>query len=324
MNIISTDDGVLIHPLCGEEDILGAFFNKTSAIYGLTGSGKSYGAKSIISAIGTVTPKAIFYSKTEKQNKAYSTDNPSPIVYHSFNLNHLKQVLKYQEALVSRWDMSNCNLNNLTQLARKYNILYQNYFQELEQVENLEERDYLKCKYLVDALYEKMPNDEDENIFRFMKINPSILVIIDDFAAEVAGYCRKADSKEFLNSLGYNARHSQMTTIYLLQDTNAINPTGRRNMQTIVFSSPSEARVYLTTRNNGLSPEDMKEAVSVTKKLEELGGYRNLVYCRDGTYKYKWNYIIGNGEDKCRVCSYPLQEYCKRVSNDQTFVSIEN
>lgn len=328
--MLNADNGIRIHNP-DRDEIVDMFMNKLCCIYGLTGSGKSFGAKTIFDCLAEVIPRFLIYSKTENVNGDYGKIAPSPCVSSMFSVDKLKMDLEHQDGIMNIWKVSNTE-EKLAALAKylcdkKSKRRMDNIINELnEKTHSAEENLKKQIKVAKNRVYkefiwenfDKKPLNEDQKLLiKFMDVNPCFCQIIDDFASELHDAINsKNKGKEFFESLAFNIRHYYMTSIFMLQDINCLNPKMRRNSQTTVFTSATEARKYFSTGGNAFSKEDKANAEMVIQKVFESEDFKILIYCRQGTYKNMWNYIIGDPNANPRLGCEPVQQLCEHIQKN--------
>jgi hypothetical protein len=317
--IITTDTGIKIYPIQTHDEIHRAFANKLSANYGLTGGGKSYVSETIIEGLSTLIPKFLFYSATENANGAYKKIAPSPCVFNTFDVNKFQKDMGYQDAMSAIW-RAGIDIQHLDGMYNKLTRDRKELDSILRQLDVANTTGDDKTKKMIEAtkvqVYQHFISQlnlsnlspDDQKIVKRFNINPCVCIIVDDFAAELEAASKsKNGGKEFFRSLSYNTRHYNATWIFMLQNTDAMDAKMRSNTQTCIFVSPTELRKYFKNRTNSFSAADIKESEQVADKLEALQGHRVAVFCRDGTYDHKWNYMIGKANAKPEPGSKPLR-----------------
>lgn len=327
MDIINTETGIKIYPIESDEDIYKAFFCKITAIYGLTGSGKSFLINTILQSLAGVIPRFITYSATEAVNHNYTNMSCSPTVFSTFDPGLIKKNMEFQEGIMNYWKQGN-ELETLEPIFQRVassadKIKAESYIKQLDQLPIDTETDKKRIEISKVEIYKSfirtahLSNKDDITVKKWMDINPCFCYLIDDFAAEMSTATKSKNAyQEFFRSQSFNIRHYFSTAFILLQDLNALDPRMRTNIQTNIFTSMSEARGFFKNSTNNFSKEVFKDANSVCDKLEKMGGYRALVYCRSTTNNHLWYYMIGKSDAKPVLQCKPLRVLCEQVKDD--------
>ena len=222
MDIINADNGVKIYPIETEDDIIGAFFGKMIGNYGLTGGGKTYVSNDIIDGLSKITPRGLFYSKTEGTNGNYAAMTGKSTIFTSFNMEKFNDDIEMQEGVCALWRNANeidklkdvadkvipaQYLFDLNQTIDRLNRLDQNTEESKKKIE-MTKRNLYKHHIMKHYNPKMALTDEEELIIKRMNTNPCLLIVVDDFAAEVSEYSKsKLKGQEFFRSLSFNCRH---------------------------------------------------------------------------------------------------------------------
>jgi hypothetical protein len=250
-------------------------------------------------------------------------------VYDYFDEDKFRKDAEHQNQTCGYWrktielDVLNILYNKVSNDRRTLD----QYLSQLDQMDQSDEKarqsiENAKCQILRDFILRhelSCLNDDEKEIVKAFDMNPCLGIIVDDFAAELDESSKsKNKAQTFWREQAYNCRHYMLTWFFMLQSIDAMDTKMRRNIFTCVFTSPTEARLYFKSSSNGYDTLFQKEANSVINKLEKMGGFRMLVYCRDGTSDHKWNYMIGSPEAKPQPNCIPLQQLCKAIEKDKT------
>jgi hypothetical protein len=334
--MLTADNGTKIHLIETEQDIIDAFFSKMVSNYGLTGGGKTYVSDTILESLGLYIPKLIFYSATEHMNGNYLKMAPRSTIFTTFDLGKFKKDVEFQGEVCGLWRTANEDFEVMKSISDKvyYNTDTNSKILKLDDLNELDEEMKKKIKVAKSRLYKnnifehqsglKNLNEDEITIVKRMDTNPCMGIIVDDFAAEVDQASKsKTQGQEFFRSLAYNCRHYKLTCMFMLQNIDALDSKMRRNVQTNIFSTPNEARSYFKNSTNAFSAEAKKESEYVISKLEKMGGYRVLVYCRDNTNGTKrFNYMIGKQNAKPVMCSQTLRDICREIEKPKEDVLV--
>lgn len=324
MDDLVGDKGTMIyHPT--EEEMIKMCLHKMVCFYGLTGTGKSVGAKTFLNYLSKVVPRFLIYSKTENVNGDYSKIAPLPCISSVFDVSKLVNDMEFQDNIMNFWKVSNdkenlrsvaekvCDKPNLDKMTNKVNSLQKLY--DRETYENKK-----KIEVAINAIYKDyiwrnvnskdLTSDELRTV-QFMDINPCFAWIIDDFAAELETATKNVrHGKDFFKSLAYNLRHYFMTAIFMLQSIKALELDVRNNVHTCIFSEKKQALKYFKLSGD---KELAKEAEEVCSVVFRDNDHKILIYCRDGTMERTWYYTIGDPSVNVVLGCEPLYTLCNQI-----------
>lgn len=325
--VIVADDGTKVYPINTTEDIISIFLNKNTALYGLTGSGKSYVSNTILAALQEVIPKFLCYSATENLNHNYSKIAPATTVFEHFDIDKLKSDFGYQEKFFGNFLNAN-NIEFLKALFEKYappedKTEMNGYLRRLEELKT-DDKAIKKVEMATISLYKKYVckyklSKQEEKSKEWMYVNPLLCIILDDFAAELESACKNKSSggQEFMRSWAYNGRHYGITSLVMLQDINVLETKVRKNVHNNIFTSMQEARAFAGNKTNSLSADQVRKINSITQKLDELGGHRVLIVSRESEHHYY--YMIGSNvvPKLCSDVIYSLDGQIAKEKKDE-------
>lgn len=115
----------------------------------------------------------------------------------------------------------------------------------------------------------------EKDCLRHIKLNPRMLLIFDDCAAELKPLFKSV----LFRKIFYQGRHVFITCIVCCQDDTDVPPELRKNARIVGYTSPAVASVTFSRANNGFTKETaafVREAIPAV-----FQGHRKLVYIRE-------------------------------------------
>lgn len=294
---------------------------------------------------GFVAPPLIHYS-LGRLDPAVSRDSPIKA-----GTRFLELIWKRQEMLSSMWKVAN-NLENLQTLfeivARKHNVR-----KTRELLDHLQEKKRRALRNIAvahqndPATFEKRRDDVNEKYDEFLSlvykrelahhvadlwgkkldknvratleyifINPRLLIIFDDCAAELKPF----NNKEILRKMFYQNRHVNITVVICCQDDTDLPPNLRKNSFICVYTDPLVATTYFQ-RNK--FPKGTQQFINEAIPLvfdKTNHPFRKFVFIREDPEGRHYYHITFKAPSKFVFGSTPLRELCDQVqTNTQTF-----
>ena len=198
-----------------------------------------------------------------------------------------------------------------------------------QMIENIED----KFKNLIIQIYVKYIKDNYKSLIKindlnenekyaltYISINPKIMIIFDDCAADYEQLFKKDIMKRYF----YNNRHNNVTVLISCQGDRDIPPALRKNTFISIYTDE-------VTCTNGFNDPSNKYSKDIKKYVQEASAtifsqqHRKLVYIRDDPTKQKFYWIKAEYPIKMfRFGSNALHELCNIVRNDKKQVDKTN
>ena len=152
-------------------------------------------------------------------------------------------------------------------------------------------------------------NDEDRAFIRNIDINPHMLLIFDDCAAEMK-YLFK--SREF-QSIFYQGRHSNITLILVCQDDTDLDSNLRKNAFNSIFTTMNIASTYFSRMDDKNTAKTAADAIDSIFKESK---HAKMIFMRDHPTS-QFQYLAFPIVEKVLFGSDSLKKLCEKVkSND--------
>lgn len=321
--------------------------NKSMVLYGSRGSGKSIICKDIMYLLKDRIPTGIVFNATERSNSFFSNIISKPFLYNQLNIDILNNVWKRQEQITAIHEKVN-NINALLSIIQKLNLTqaieaYYNitktkekYADELQKNidsdnkfliemnklnDKFDELKLLTLKKIIISVKKRIKNNElpavhnlnkdDIDIIKFIDINPNILLIFDDCAAELKKYS-KTDT---LRKLFYQSRHVNITFIITAQDEIDLDASLRKNANITILCDSNCCLGFFERSSNSFGKSIRQIGRDISEKIYNDKKNVKLVYNKDSDVKLQW-YIATIREDFVFGSKYNL-EYAKKIVKDE-------
>lgn len=350
MSSIKCDDGEI--PMLNNH--YSTFLDKTTILYGSSGSGKSVLIKHIMYILKNYIPNVIIISPTNTMNNTFTGIVPNVLIYKKVDIQLLLMIKQRQEESVHIDNLIN-NKEKLESVFKKCALSKDNEIcQELIKLKN---KKIMQCEYNT-ALSDIKKNDyksninkkhqenlikfykltikkrfqnkdiksmnnlsiDEKKIIKFIDFNPNFLLVLDDCAADAKEWGKDPE----IENLFFNGRHFRMTTIISLQDEQILNPRIRSNAFNSIFTTPKCAKAYFNRATNNFSSKDRKlydkyiEMVfhksEITKDGDEIKNFKKLVYIREDQTN-PIHYIIGEIYNNFQFGSKELYNLTERCQD---------
>lgn len=343
-NNLSINDKLYLPPFeLSVNDVL----NKSIVLYGSRGSGKSIICKDIMYKLKNDIPTVIVFNSTELSNCYFSNLVSRPYLYDKIELNVLDNIWKRQEHITEIHKKIN-DINILQNIIIKLKMLtaidmvnnidknkeqYADTMQQKIESDNifLVEMNKLNDKFndvkLVilkqiikhvkkqikeNKIDKSCLSQEDIDVIKFIDINPHILLIFDDCAAEF----KKHNKSDTLRKLFYQSRHVNITFIITAQDEIDLDASLRKNANITMLCDSNCCNGFFERSSNAFG----KKFKQITREISEIifnNEHKNtkLVYNKDCDAKLLW-YVATVQKDFIFGSKYIL-EFAKKIVNEK-------
>lgn len=322
------------------------FIDKSTLLFGESGSGKSSIIKDILFYLRGHIHQIIVFSPTDRQNKTYSRGLvPLPCIHYNISPDVLNNIWERQMALSQLYTKVN-NLSTLESLYKKScelpgvdlslyvkgvdNIkkILSDYKQEINK-SNMDHNQILsnlnikeqECNNLLMSIYKKciemnrnkltdLTTDEKYTL-RYLNINPKIVVLFDD----CTDILKQLSNDHTLHKMFNQGRWMHMTTIFACHTDKALPPELKKNAFLTIFTGPKCASSYFTRTSNSFEKEDIKKAQEVIKQVfVESAKYQKLVWTRESCTYYKYTATMRN---EFSFCAGIVVDYCDKIKTSE-------
>lgn len=325
------------------------FLDKTTIIYGESGTGKSCIIVDILFQLKPYADQAIVISPTDKQNRTYEKGIiPVPFIHYTITEQLLKDIWERQEALATVYAKANRPLI-LKTLFDKLNIReardaiegaarkLRDYVDEVERTESDEasakskiadmEKECNKLNLLIYKHYinenrgklSRSPLTEDEKYtLKYLNLNPRLVLIFDD----CTDLLKRFKAHPVMQKLFYQGRHSFVTTIIACHTDKALDAELKKNSYVNIFTEESCAHAYFERKTTDLSREAKAKALNALKiAFTPLAKFQKLAWIREEKKFYKFT---ATRRDDFKFGSPIVREYCRQIQAETGSISASN
>jgi hypothetical protein len=179
------------------------------------------------------------------------------------------------------------------------------------------EFDVMRCKIHKMFINQDLKNvwnhpdirQEERQTIYFMNVNPNLLLIFDDCAADLKPLFTKPEFR----MLFYQPRHISITNIFTFQDDTDLNANLRKQAYCAVFTTAAVCRAYF--EKNSFSKEDKARANAIIPAVYGQE-FQKVAYLRDDPQKNYFYRFTAKMPEKFMFGSPACRELCERVADD--------
>jgi hypothetical protein len=336
------------------------YLNKTTIVYGRTGSGKSIIIEEIMKMCQMYVPSIFVVAPTNSSNNAYTNKVPVQFIKKEIDIVWLEKLLERQKNSANAYN----NANNLEILKTLFNRISDETSQTLElaiiqkaqnavvyiDLANIpfaskknqktqinEERDnILKKLYKTTIRFNKVELEQRKDLdklewgaIEYLDFNPNVILILDDCASKFKKMYKKSSA---IKEIFYEGRHYFFTTIISSQDDKEIDSELRKNTSVNIFTTAQSATSNFERSSNGYPKHERLRAKTCTEGVfkqdeNDVKHHQKLVYVQGDADPFK--YTIADIYDEFRMGSEPMwtlsdkikEKRSKRVSDNPLFTN---
>lgn len=327
--------------------------DKSSIVYGESGTGKSYIIVDMLHALRPYIDQIIVFAPTDRQNHTYDKGIvPLPFIHYTITPKLLTDIWSRQEALVAVYTQSN-NINILKSLFRKIddsrrapaeaviseiNVQLKTFERELTQ-KNLDESQFKTklnemkedCDKLLIEIYKTYITREAANIGRlnltkqeqftlkYHALNPRLVIVFDDCTDLI----KKYRSHDVMQKIFYQGRHSKITAIIAVHTDKVLDSELKKNAAISIFTELPCATAYFTRPSTSLDRESIARAIAACKIAfgDPTRPFQKLAYIRHEKKYYKF---CAQKREGFSFCSAIVKSFCKIIAVENGKVSADN
>lgn len=330
------------------------FLNRLTICYGASGTGKSVLVLHLLHLLRKSIPIAIVANPTNRVNQTYSGIFPDATIYDRVTKDLLKNIYDRQDAVSDMYQKVN-NIKILKSIFMKcanqeeQNMLSKyskTFVKTKEKIEGSSEHIAIKRSKItkLEQTHEKVVlhhlrltiaenklrlissgilDNKEESYVNNLNINPNLLILFDDCGDHI----KEWQKFEEVQTLFFNARHYNITTIITLQDDKLLNSELRKNTHINFFTSSNSAIAYFNRPANNFSSKDKKVMGHIVDEIfkedsnSKYTNHKKLCYFSSAItgQKKKTQYIIANLHNKFKFGSEQYWELSTAVEkkNDE-------
>jgi hypothetical protein len=322
------------------------FVDRSTVLYGVSGSGKTVSSKDIMFNMKTIFPRVYIFAPTNESTGDYDGIVERPMIYEKVTLEKISDIYEYAKMAKSIYENAN-NLKILDKLflrvastkakvhLRRMIDAYDKCLKRITKQETdigrrKEARKQLKDKFdnMLRRFYKKviMPHKHKLNLMRlsdkekfsleYLQFNPRSLVIFDDAMTEVDKLIKKGhrEENEVIQNFFFRGRHDKITQFYTMQSDKRLDAELRKNTFMSLFTSKSEAMAFFGRKANGFTLDEKKIAEAVIEVIfseQNQRDFKKLIYIKDS--KSPWQWYRADQHDTFSMGCPALRALCKQV-----------
>lgn len=311
------------------------FLDKSTIIYGETGTGKSFIVGDIMHSLKSQIDQVIVFSPTDNMNHTYDRGLvPKAFIHYKIEPHTLDVMWERQEALSAVYTRAN-NKETIMSLYRRINdaeykmvvsTVRNKLSKHIQQISMAADKDAVKekidevkhtCDEFLKTAYKecikkhmgelgRQQLSEDERFaLQYLNINPRLLLIFDDCTDLLS----RLKTNKIIQKLFYQGRHCYVTIIIACHTDKALASEIRAQSFINIFTEDKTFRAYF--KRTDCDRESKKEAEKVCSAVfTPLKKHQKLVITRrDGKY-HKYTAAEHPG---FKFCSNIVQNYSSRL-----------
>ncbi|WGG63041.1 B354L [African swine fever virus] len=324
------------------------FIDKTTVLYGPSKTGKTVYVKHIMKILQPHIEQILVVAPSEPSNRSYEGFVHPTLIHYRLWLadkqkkNDNKGAERFLEAIWQRQTMMSSiysRVNNIDMLKTLYHKLpidiQQKENKNIAKVECLkaEQKDQKKEEKITSLyqqllkkiiiqnihMYKNLCLTEDEKFtLNYINLNPRLLLILDDCAAELHPLFTKEIFKKFF----YQNRHCFISMIICCQDDTDLPANLRKNAFVSIFTNASICMSNFSRQSNRYSKQD-KEYVEEISHIV-FKGYRKLVYIREDEHRQHFYHSTVPLPTAFSFGSKALLKLCKAVYSKEVVIDKSN
>lgn len=327
--------------------------DKSSIVYGESGTGKSYIIVDMLHALRPYVDQIIVFAPTDRQNHTYDKGIvPLPCIHYTITPKLLTDIWNRQEALVAVYTQSN-NINVLRILFRKIddsrraqadaviaeiNLQLKTFERELSQKgldesqfkqklnEMKEDSDKLLMEIYKTSITKETPNlsrlnltKQEQFTLKYHAMNPRLVIVFDDCTDLI----KKYKGHDVMQKIFYQGRHSKITAILAVHTDKCLDSELKKNAAISIFTEMPCATAYITRPSTSLDRESQQRALTACKIAfgDPTRPFQKLAYVRHEKKYYKF---IAQKREGFSFCSAIVKSFCKIIQAETGKVSADN
>jgi hypothetical protein len=318
------------------------FLDRSTIIYGESGTGKSFVIKDILHQLHPYVGQALIIAPTDKQNNTYSGGLiPMPFIHYEITSELLDTMWERQNALAAVYKRANNKqnieslVNKLPQKDRIESVIsaaqskLQSYIKEVKQQYTDEEAntkitdmtadfDRLKelvIKHSIDEakgyLMGLNLTTEEKYTLEYHNLNPRLVLIFDD----CTDLLKKFKSHPVIQKLFYQGRWANITIIIACHTDKVLETEYKKNAFVTIFTEDGCARAYFDRPSTSLDKESKNRALAAVRStFTPLAKHQKLVWIREERKFYRFT---ASAHPVFKFGSPHIWQYCEKIKADE-------
>lgn len=325
------------------------FLDKSTVLYGESGTGKSVIIVDILYHLKPYVEQCFVIAPSDRKNHTYSGGVvPLPCIHYRITEKFLNDLWKRQEALGAVYSKANqadvlkklfdrLNLSNVNSMIRdveskrkdREREIYETYPDPETAKDKVEDmmKEFNKLMVLIYKQYVnenraklmKMNLTQDELFsLKYINLNPRLVLIFDDCSAQL----KQFKSHPIVQELFYQGRHAFITPIIACHTDKNLDAELRKNAFVTIFTEETCAHAFFHRGSNDLDKAAKTRADAACKAtFTPTSKHQKLAWIRDEKKFYRFTATRRTGFS---FGSPHIWDFCKMIANDGMSFSDDN
>jgi len=293
------------------------FLNKSTIIYGASGTGKSTIILEILHILKDHVPIIFVFSPTADDNNAFAGIVPDALIYRTVDIKKLEEIYKRQQGATRIYNTVNeikslrvlfekvgniksirCakdayrNATNLIEEAQNSTSLnFSEKKKNIKKIKNMRDRFLLMLyKAVIRKNKNRLKNmgitPAEHYILQYLDFNPNCIIIMDDCGAVL----KKFQKETVIQKIFFLGRHSFINLILSLQDDLRLDSAIKKNAFVNIFTTSQIASAYFSRSGTSFTKKEKQLAEKIIGCIfsSNADDYKKLVYVRNESQPFRY------------------------------------
>lgn len=318
------------------------FLDKTTLLYGESGTGKSYVIVDILYQLAPHADQIIVISPTDRQNHTYDRGIvPLPCIHYTLTPKLLDDLWERQGALSAVYSKANNKevlsalfgkIANKTHISAAIAAIHKklgDLKRELDPDDPSSANMEAECKKLILMIWVNTINEnrhilgkmrltKDESFsLKYLNLNPRMVLIFDD----CTDLLKKYKGHPVMQKLFYQGRHSFITSLIACHTDKALDPELKKNAFVSIFTEESSAHAYFERKTNDLDLEARRRAAAAVRvTFSPIAKHQKLAWLREEKKFYRFTSV----PHTFKFGNQYIWDYCESIKAEAGALSMDN
>ena len=344
-NTLVTKDGKRVPEFSSNAN---KYLNKSIVLYGKSNSGKTTIVKYILFLLKPYVPIAFVISPTEPSNRAYEDFIDKTLIHYDLAIDKKQEDAGFLDKFWAWQEMRASIYNKVKRLdvlrtitgripdytldsmiskveSKRKQLVQESPPAKVPEIES-------QCDELLVKIYKKhisknkprlmnMESDltEDEKYsLKYLTINPHVILIFDDCAAEIKPHL----NKPIFRRIFYQSRHSYITPIFCCQDDTDLPTNLRKNVAINIFTQGIVANANFSRASNKYGKDVISYSAAITPDI--FTGHRKMVYMDNDSDRQYFYHMTAQIVPPFKFGSTTTNGICGKVKSESGNIDKSN